>query len=80
MTNYDFNLNEKAEAAAMKATSIIVPSSHVPMLFSAVADLIEQAAAKAGNHDPRSGRHRNEYNHSRSFGRFEVVKGARLYG
>ena len=42
---------EKAEAVvAMKATSITVPSSHVPMLSQpkAVADLIEQAAAKAG--------------------------------
>ena len=45
---------EKAEAAAMKATSITVPSSHVPMLShpKEVADLIEQAAAKAGSHDP----------------------------
>jgi pimeloyl-ACP methyl ester carboxylesterase len=42
---------EKAEATAMKATSITVPSSHVPMLSQpkAVADLIEQAAAKAGS-------------------------------
>ena len=42
---------EKAEAAAMKATSITVPSSHVPMLSlrKEVADLIEQAAAKAGS-------------------------------
>ncbi len=42
---------EKAEAAAIKATSITVPSSHVPMLSQpkAVADLIEQAAAKAGS-------------------------------
>jgi pimeloyl-ACP methyl ester carboxylesterase len=42
---------EKAQAAAMKATSITVPSSHVPMLSrpKEVADLIEQAAAKAGN-------------------------------
>ena len=42
---------ERAEAAAMKATSITVPSSHVPMLShpKEVADLIEQAAAKAGN-------------------------------
>src|ERR1700744_2634142 len=42
---------EKAEAAAMKATSITVPSSHVPMLSQpkAVADIIEQAAAKAGS-------------------------------
>jgi pimeloyl-ACP methyl ester carboxylesterase len=40
---------EKAEAEAMKATSIAVPSSHVPMLShpKEVADLIEQAAAKA---------------------------------
>src|SRR5215469_8181993 len=37
---------EKAEAAAMKATSVTVPSSHVPMLShpKEVADLIEQAA------------------------------------
>jgi len=43
---------EKAEATAMKATSIIVPSSHVPMLShpKAVADLIVQAAAKANSH------------------------------
>ena len=42
---------EKAEAAAMKATLITVLPSHVPMLSQpkAVADLIEQAAAKAGN-------------------------------
>jgi pimeloyl-ACP methyl ester carboxylesterase len=42
---------EKAEAATMKATSITVSSSHVPMLSQpkAVADLIEQAAAKAGS-------------------------------
>jgi len=42
---------QKAEAAAMKATSITVPSSHVPMLSHPreVADLIEQAAAKAGS-------------------------------
>jgi pimeloyl-ACP methyl ester carboxylesterase len=42
---------EKAEAAAMKATSITVFSSHVPMLShpKEVADLIEQAAAKAGS-------------------------------
>src|SRR5258707_6891968 len=42
---------EKAEATPMKATSITVPSSHVPMLSQpkAVADLIEQAAAKAGS-------------------------------
>jgi pimeloyl-ACP methyl ester carboxylesterase len=41
---------EKAEAAAMKATSISIPSSHVPMLShpKEVADFIEQAAAKAG--------------------------------
>jgi pimeloyl-ACP methyl ester carboxylesterase len=40
---------QKAEAAAMKATSITVPSSHVVMLShpKEVADLIEQAAAKA---------------------------------
>jgi pimeloyl-ACP methyl ester carboxylesterase len=42
---------EKAEAAAMKATSITVPSSHVAMLShpKEVADLIVQAAAKAGS-------------------------------
>jgi pimeloyl-ACP methyl ester carboxylesterase len=42
---------QKAEAAAMKATSITVPSSHVPMLShpKEVADLIVQAATKAGN-------------------------------
>src|SRR3954447_9640035 len=42
---------EKAEAAGMKATSITVPSSHVPMLShpKEIADLIEQAAAKAGS-------------------------------
>jgi pimeloyl-ACP methyl ester carboxylesterase len=42
---------QKAEAAAMKATSITVPSSHVPMLShpKEVGDLIEQAAAKAGS-------------------------------
>jgi len=42
---------EKAEAAAMKATSITIPSSHVPMLShpKEIADLIEQAAAKAGS-------------------------------
>jgi pimeloyl-ACP methyl ester carboxylesterase len=42
---------EKAEAAAMKATSITVPSSHVPMLShpKEVADSIVQAAAKAGS-------------------------------
>jgi len=41
---------EKAEAAAMKATSITIASSHVPMLShpKEVADFIEQAAAKAG--------------------------------
>jgi pimeloyl-ACP methyl ester carboxylesterase len=41
---------EKREAAAMRATTITVPSSHVPMLShpGEVADLIEQAAAKAG--------------------------------
>jgi pimeloyl-ACP methyl ester carboxylesterase len=40
---------EKAEAAAMKATSVTVSSSHVVMLShpKEVADLIEQAAAKA---------------------------------
>src|SRR5215467_390220 len=42
---------EKAEAAAMKATSITLLSSHVPMLSHTkeVADFIEQAAAKAGS-------------------------------
>jgi pimeloyl-ACP methyl ester carboxylesterase len=42
---------QKAEAAAMKATSITVPSSHVPMLShpKEVADLIGQAASKAGS-------------------------------
>jgi pimeloyl-ACP methyl ester carboxylesterase len=42
---------EKAEAEAMKATSIAVPSNHVPMFShpKEVADLIEQAAAKAGS-------------------------------
>ena len=42
---------QKAEAAAMKASSITVASSHVPMLShpKEVADLIEQAAAKAGS-------------------------------
>ena len=42
---------QKAEAEAMKATSITVSSSHVPMLShpKEVADLIGQAAAKAGS-------------------------------
>jgi pimeloyl-ACP methyl ester carboxylesterase len=42
---------EKAEAAAMKAASITLPSSHVAMLThpNEVAALIEQAAAKAGS-------------------------------
>src|SRR3954465_5888000 len=42
---------EKAEAEAMRATSIAVRSSHLPMLShrKEVADLIEQAAAKAGS-------------------------------
>jgi hypothetical protein len=42
---------EKSEAAAIKATSITIASSHVPMLShpKEVADLIEQAAAKAGS-------------------------------
>lgn len=41
---------EKAEATTMKATSITVSSSHVAMLShpKEVAELIEQAAAKAG--------------------------------
>jgi pimeloyl-ACP methyl ester carboxylesterase len=45
---------EKAEAAAMKAISITVPSSHVPMLSypKEVADLIAQAAATAGSRIP----------------------------
>jgi pimeloyl-ACP methyl ester carboxylesterase len=40
---------QKAEAAKMKATSITIPSSHVPMLShpKEVAELIEQAAANA---------------------------------
>ncbi len=40
---------EKAEAARMKATSITLPSSHLAMLShpNEVAELIEQAAAKA---------------------------------
>jgi pimeloyl-ACP methyl ester carboxylesterase len=43
---------EKAEATAMKAKSITLPTSHVPMLShpKEVADLIEQAAAKADSH------------------------------
>ena len=42
---------QKAEAAAIKASSITVLSSHVPMLShpGEVADLIEQAAANAGS-------------------------------
>jgi pimeloyl-ACP methyl ester carboxylesterase len=42
---------EKAEATAMKATSITVPSGHVPMLShpKEVADFIGQAAAQAGS-------------------------------
>jgi pimeloyl-ACP methyl ester carboxylesterase len=42
---------QRAEAAAMNATSITVASSHVPMLShpKEVADLIEQAASKAGS-------------------------------
>jgi pimeloyl-ACP methyl ester carboxylesterase len=45
---------EKAEAVAMKATSITVPSSHVPMLShpKEVAELIDQAAAKSGSPIP----------------------------
>src|SRR6185369_4813549 len=40
---------QKAEAAAMKATSITIPSSHVPMLShsKAVAEFIENAAKAA---------------------------------
>jgi pimeloyl-ACP methyl ester carboxylesterase len=43
---------EKSEAAAIKATAITVQSSHVMMLAhpKEVAELIEQAAAKAGSH------------------------------
>jgi pimeloyl-ACP methyl ester carboxylesterase len=42
---------ERAEATAMKATSITVPSSHVPMLShpKEVAGLVEQAVTKLGN-------------------------------
>jgi len=42
---------EKAEAVAMKATSITITSSHVPMFShpKEVADFIEQAAAKGGS-------------------------------
>jgi pimeloyl-ACP methyl ester carboxylesterase len=42
---------EKAEAVAIKATCITLPSSHVAMLShpKEVAELIEQAAAKAGS-------------------------------
>jgi len=42
---------QKSEAEAMKATSITVASSHVPMLShpKEVADLIGQAAVKAGS-------------------------------
>src|SRR6516165_11390538 len=42
---------QKAEAAAMKATSITIASSHVPMLShpKEVADFIGQAAAKVGS-------------------------------
>lgn len=42
---------EKFEAARMKATSITLPSSHLAMLShpKEVAELIEQAAAKAGS-------------------------------
>jgi pimeloyl-ACP methyl ester carboxylesterase len=42
---------ERAEATMMKATSITVASSHVAMLShpKEVAELIEQAAAKAGS-------------------------------
>ena len=42
---------EKAEATAMKAISITVPSGHVPMLShpKEIADFIGQAAAKAGS-------------------------------
>jgi pimeloyl-ACP methyl ester carboxylesterase len=41
---------ERAEATAMKATSITLSSSHVPMLShpKEVAEVIEQAVAKAG--------------------------------
>ena len=42
---------ERAEAAAMKATSITLSSSHVPMLShpKEVAEVIEEAATKAGS-------------------------------
>ena len=42
---------EKAEAAAIRATSITIPSSHVPMLShpKEVADFIERAAGKTGS-------------------------------
>jgi pimeloyl-ACP methyl ester carboxylesterase len=45
---------EKAEAATMKAESIIVPSSHAAMLShpKQVADLIEQAAAHPRTRQP----------------------------
>jgi len=43
---------QKAEATAMKAASITLPSSHVPMLSHSkeVADFIEQTAAKSDSH------------------------------
>ena len=43
---------EKAEAQAMKATTVIVPSSHVIMLShpKETADVIKDAAEKSGNH------------------------------
>ena len=43
---------EKAEAEAMKATAVTVPSSHVVMLThpNKVADVIEDAAEKSENH------------------------------
>jgi len=43
---------EKAEAQAMKATTVIVPSSHVIMLShpKETADVISDAAEKSGNH------------------------------
>ncbi len=47
---------EKAEAAAMKATVITLPTSHVPMLShpNEVADVIVEAASKAAKQHPQS--------------------------
>lgn len=46
---------ERAEAARMKAPSITLPSSHLPMLShpKEVAELIEQAATRVGSSDSR---------------------------